>query len=216
MMSFLDSFSPASNLDRSMKNTIKLSIIGLAFSGILVSCDGGSDDNEQQNTFITPPTDPTNTTASNNNTSTPSTNGADPANQETYNAEVNTKINALRNSSGGLAPLIRESELDAVAAAHNISMRDSAPANANPIQISHDNFNARANQIFSLGYTSAGENVGGIRNYSASDVSQAFIDGWITSPGHLANINGDFTHTGIDVLVDPTDGTIYVTQMFAK
>jgi len=189
--------------------------LGLLFA--FTSCDGGSDDNNDQgsNVIITPPVDPTNTTASANNGGNDNS-AANVANQATFSNEVFTSINSERNSNGGLASLIRDNDLDAIAVAHNIAMRDSAPDNADPVRINHNNFEDRGNQTFAMGYTRFGENVGGHRNYPTSQVTNTFVNGWVNSPGHLTNILGDFTHTGIDVLVNPVDGTIYATQVFAK
>ncbi len=40
-------------------------------------------------------------------------------------------------------------------------------------------------------------------------------DDWMHSPGHRANIlNADFTHIGIGVSFDPTNGEIYMVQVF--
>ncbi len=178
--------------------------------GILSACEGGGDD-DNLTTFITPPADPTIATSTSGTTST---SGAVSANQNLYEAQVFTRINTERNSNS-LSPLTRSSQLDALAASHNIYMRQQAPANSTPIQISHDNAQSRANAAFGFGFTRFGENVAGIRGYAASDVSVTFVNNWIGSPGHFQNITGDFTHTGIDVLV-AADGTIYATQLFAK
>ena len=205
-----------------MKNSTKLFlspiILGINLSLLLSlsSCDSGGEEIEQNATIIvTPPADPSNTSASDDNGGNDDS-AAIADNQATYINQITIGVNTERNSNGGLAPLLREPNLDAMAAAHNIAMRDSAPVNADPIQINHNNYQDRADQVFGLGYSRFGENVGGIRGYATSQVSNAFINGWINSPGHLANILGDFTHTGVDVLVDPTDGTIYATQIFAK
>ncbi len=207
-----------------MKNTNKLLLspiylginLGLLFA--FTSCDSSDGDGDNvtgSNVIVTPPADPTNTSASANNGGNDNS-AANVANQATFINEVTTGVNTERNSNDGLSPLIRDNNLDAIAAAHNIAMRDSAPNNADPIQINHNNFQNRGNQTFALGYTRFGENVAGIRNYATAQVVPAFVNGWINSPGHAANILGDFTHTGIDILVNPTDGTIYATQVFAK
>lgn len=58
------------------------------------------------------------------------------------------------------------------------------------------------------GWTRAGENVA--MGYSYERVVQA----WADSPGHYANMTGDFTHIGIGYAV--VNGTPYYTQVFAK
>lgn len=195
---------------------ILLTPISLSLIFAITSCDGGSDDNSQTgNQIATPPENPTNTTASSNNTTT-DLSAANVGNQVIFANSITTNVNAVRNSNGGLTPLARNNNLDAIAAAHNVSMRDGAPANADPIQINHDGFESRGEQAFALGFTRFGENVGGLRNFPTSQVVSTFVDGWVNSPGHFKNIIGDYTETGVDVLVDPDDGTIYATQVFAR
>ncbi len=41
------------------------------------------------------------------------------------------------------------------------------------------------------------------------------MDDFMNSPGHKANILGDFTHTGI-AIVEREDGTDFITQIFVK
>jgi uncharacterized protein YkwD len=76
----------------------------------------------------------------------------------------------------------------------------------------HEGLEARAKQIRKqLGHIStAGENVAYGR-MSAKEV----VDGWLNSPGHRRNIEGDFTLTGIGCAEDKR-GVIYYTQIFTK
>jgi hypothetical protein len=53
-----------------------------------------------------------------------------------------------------------------------------------------------------------GENIAG--GYSTA---QAAFDGWMSSPGHKANIEGNYTKTGLGYYAGPTYGH-YWTQMF--
>jgi uncharacterized protein YkwD len=48
----------------------------------------------------------------------------------------------------------------------------------------------------------------------ADPVTQA-VEGWIDSPGHHANIKGNFDLTGIGV-VKNEQGEYYLTQLFVK
>jgi uncharacterized protein YkwD len=41
------------------------------------------------------------------------------------------------------------------------------------------------------------------------------VDGWLKSPGHKRNIEGDFTLTGIGIASDK-QGNIYFTQIFSR
>lgn len=61
------------------------------------------------------------------------------------------------------------------------------------------------------GWTRAGENI------AAGYALNSVVQGWIDSPGHRANLLGDFTHLGIGYVSQPgTRYTRYYTQVFAK
>ncbi|MDO6812364.1 CAP domain-containing protein [Tenacibaculum soleae] len=76
-------------------------------------------------------------------------------------------------------------------------------------KISHDNFDARFAQVRALvNAMSFAENVASKQN-SAQEV----VTGWLNSAGHRANIEGDYTHTGIGVLKNAS-GNYYFTQLF--
>lgn len=64
----------------------------------------------------------------------------------------------------------------------------------------------------------AGENIYGGSGQDISDVktiSRVIVDGWMTSPGHRANIlNPNYTHLGVGVSVQGKD--IRATQNFAQ
>lgn len=78
--------------------------------------------------------------------------------------------------------------------------------------VNHDDFVARSEDIIKvLGAKTVGENIA--YNYSTS---QAAFDAWLTSPGHKANIEGDFTNFGISIRTNPTNGTKYYTNIFVK
>ena len=76
----------------------------------------------------------------------------------------------------------------------------------------HDGFETRiANIKTSLGGgSSAGENVA--MGYTSA---QAVVDGWLNSPGHKANIEGNYNLTGISSY-KKADGAYYFTQIFLK
>ncbi|WP_150049763.1 CAP domain-containing protein [Methylomonas rhizoryzae] len=63
-----------------------------------------------------------------------------------------------------------------------------------------------------LGYLKIeGENVAAWSEYDES----LFVDGWVESPSHYANIvNPNFTHTVIAVYTDPATGWAAATQLF--
>lgn len=69
----------------------------------------------------------------------------------------------------------------------------------------------------SRGIARAGENIYGGRGQDCSDtktMSRVIVDGWMTSPGHRANIlNPDYTHLGVGVSL--RGNQIMATQNFA-
>ena len=78
--------------------------------------------------------------------------------------------------------------------------------------INHDYFQQRADNLIEvLGATRVAENIA--YNYQAPESA---ISAWLNSPGHKANIEGDFTHFGISITVDEITGKKYYTNMFIK
>lgn len=107
-------------------------------------------------------------------------------------------INEARWSQGSTG-LVRNSAMDAVAA-------DWAAALANSGALAHNpNY---SNQIPG-GWISAGENVA--QGYGGGS---AMHEGWMNSPGHRANILGDFTDVGIAYL--EAGGTTWGVEVFAN
>jgi uncharacterized protein YkwD len=60
-----------------------------------------------------------------------------------------------------------------------------------------------------VGWSAMAENVG------AGTHPPAIQDSFLSSPIHLANVLGNYTHMGIGVVVDRA-GTVWVTQRFAR
>ena len=78
--------------------------------------------------------------------------------------------------------------------------------------VNHDDFVARSQDIMNvLGAKTVAENIA--YNYSTA---QAAFDAWLKSPGHKANIEGDFNHFGISIRINPTNGIKYYTNIFVK
>lgn len=78
--------------------------------------------------------------------------------------------------------------------------------------VNHDYFEARSNNIIQvLGAVKVGENIA----YNFSTPNSA-LHAWLNSPGHKANIDGDYTHFGISITVNPETGKKYYTNMFMK
>ena len=78
--------------------------------------------------------------------------------------------------------------------------------------VNHDYFNQRAENIIEvLGAVKVGENIA--YNFSTPN---AALYAWLKSPGHKANLDGDYSHFGISITVNPTNGKKYYTNMFMK
>ncbi len=77
--------------------------------------------------------------------------------------------------------------------------------------LSHSFFDERATKIANrTGAEFVAENVS--RNY---DTMTEILDGWIDSPNHKKNLEGNFNYSAISIQPD-TDGKLYVTQMFYR
>jgi uncharacterized protein YkwD len=105
--------------------------------------------------------------------------------------------NAIRVGVG-LRPLVRNADLDRVAAAWARKQWENGTMSHNP------NFST---QIPS-GWSRAGENVA--KGYTYLQV----VPAWKASPGHYANMTNDYTSIGIGYFEQ--DGRRYWTQLFAK
>jgi uncharacterized protein YkwD len=79
------------------------------------------------------------------------------------------------------------------------------------VKFGHDGFNTRAKAIQKdVGAMEIGENVA-----SGHMTAREVVDGWLKSPGHKKNIEGDFVLTGIGYAQDK-NGDIYFTQIFSR
>ncbi|MBC7523408.1 MAG: CAP domain-containing protein [Flavobacterium sp.] len=77
--------------------------------------------------------------------------------------------------------------------------------------VNHDYFEERSNNIIAvLGAVKVGENIA----YNFSTPNSALY-AWLQSPGHKANLDGDYTHFGIAIAVNAA-GKKYYTNMFMK
>jgi len=77
--------------------------------------------------------------------------------------------------------------------------------------LNHDLFEQRSQDIIqALGAVKVNENVA----YNFITPSSA-LHAWLKSPGHKANIEGDFTHFGISIR-ENADGKKYYTNIFIK
>ena len=119
--------------------------------------------------------------------------------------EILLYVNADRKQQG-LAPLTLNETESAIAAKHSHNMA------TGKVALGHDGLSARAKAIGKAlgGIQAVGENVA-----SGQMTAREVVDGWLHSPGHKRNIEGDFTLTGIGYARD-RKGMIYFTQIFSK
>lgn len=107
------------------------------------------------------------------------------------------RLNALRVDSG-LAAIARE---------HSAAMA------AGRVPMGHDGFSARADRVERLlAYHEIAENVA-MNDYGAGRTVRVAVDGWLKSPHHLENIEGDFNLTGVGI-ARSHEGAFYYTQLF--
>jgi uncharacterized protein YkwD len=122
----------------------------------------------------------------------------------TFENETLTLINNYRLSIG-LNALAKSDYISYKAEEHNNYMI------ANNV-VNHNDFVARSEDIMkTLGAKYVTENVA--YNYNTP---QAVLDAWLSSEGHKANLEGNYTHFGLSVRENPTTGKKYYTNIFAK
>ncbi len=93
----------------------------------------------------------------------------------------------------------------------SLALKHSEDMAEGKVKFGHDGFSSRAKTIQKkLGSTEIGENVA-----SGSMTAREVVDGWLNSPGHKKNIEGNFTFTGIGWARDKK-GEIYFTQIFSR
>lgn len=119
-----------------------------------------------------------------------------PSSMATSHEQISAKeVIRLHNeyrASKGLPPLTENAMLDASAAAKAADMDEKEYwAHDSPTGKTPWDFIDEAGYV----YSKAGENLG--QNFSTS---KAMVDAWILSPGHEANMSGDFTDIGVAVL----------------
>jgi hypothetical protein len=112
-------------------------------------------------------------------------------------AEFFSLMNSAR-ASAGLAPLTADSSLTSYARSHTATMIASGTI-----------FHSGGLGSITSGWTRMGENVG--MGPTPSIIHQAFM----ASPGHRANILGDYNFAGIGADTSP-NGTTFVTLVFMK
>ncbi|MEH1944720.1 MAG: CAP domain-containing protein [Nostoc sp.] len=123
-------------------------------------------------------------------------------------AQEQSVFNQINNyrASQGLAKLTRNSAIDNQARIHSQNMANGT------VPFGHTGFSERVRAI-GISYRGAAENVAYNQGYS--DPATKAVQGWLKSPGHLANIRGNYDKTGIGV-VKNSRGEIYFTQIFLR
>ena len=78
--------------------------------------------------------------------------------------------------------------------------------------VNHDDFVARSENIIKvLGAIKVSENVA--YNYNNSN---SVLNAWLNSPDHKKNLDGEYTHIGISISINPANGKKYYTNMFMR
>jgi uncharacterized protein YkwD len=125
-------------------------------------------------------------------------------NPDTMETEILKYVNEDR-AAHGLSFLQMNVMESSLASGHSHNMA------AGKVKFGHEGFNKRAKIIQKeLGSTEIGENVA-----SGPLTARQVVDGWLHSPGHKKNIEGNFTLTGIGYAPDKK-GDIYFTQIFSR
>lgn len=120
---------------------------------------------------------------------------------------IHQQVNQYRQSQN-LPSLTLNSAISAQARKHSEAMAQGQ------VPFSHEGFKQRIEAISNvISYRSAGENVAFNQGYS--DPATVAVRGWLKSPGHLKNIQGQFDLTGIGVAKN-SKGEYYFTQIFLK
>ncbi len=118
-----------------------------------------------------------------------------------------TRVNDYR-ASKGLVGLRWNESIAEQARRHSLDMASGVTA------FGHDGFDRRVHDFAkSAPWTGVAENVFMLRNLP--DPAGVAVGGWIDSPGHRRNMEGDYDLTGIGV-ARAEDGSLYFTQIFVK
>ena len=137
-----------------------------------------------------------------NNTNQVAANSMDTAAIE---QSIFNQINNYRVSQG-LPALTRNSAIDNQARIHSQNMANGT------VPFGHNGFSQRLNAT-GVSYRGGAENVAYNQGYN--DPATKAVQGWLKSPGHLANIRGNYNLTGIGVAKN-SQGAIYFTQIFIR
>ena len=139
-------------------------------------------------------------------TSTKTTSSASSSTNEQMVADILQLVNNHRRSEG-LSALTLNNIISTEAEKHSQRMASGRTP------LGHDGFDARVQSI--------SKQIGGSISRSAENVAygsrtaQQVVSGWLNSPGHRQNIEGQFNLTGIGVARN-SKGEWYYTQLFIR
>jgi uncharacterized protein YkwD len=121
-------------------------------------------------------------------------------------ATVVRLVNAHRTGRRQRA-LVADTSLARIARDHS---RDMA---VRRVSFGHDGFDDRVKEAEArYDFSEIAENVA-LNNYARPRTVTVAVDGWLHSPHHLANIEGNFDRTGVGI-ARAANGTYYFTQLF--
>ncbi|GBF82627.1 CAP domain-containing protein [Aphanothece sacrum] len=119
--------------------------------------------------------------------------------------EINRRVNQYRLSKN-LPPLQMNAQMSYVARQYSQKMANKTAT------FSHDGFEGRAKTIGAkIPYQTFAENLAYIKGYP--DLASVAVKGWINSPGHRKNMEGNFNLTGVGIAKN-SEGEYYFTQLF--
>ncbi|MGE5658785.1 MAG: CAP domain-containing protein [Actinomycetota bacterium] len=120
---------------------------------------------------------------------------------------IQQQVNQYRTSRQ-LSPLTLDPRITEQARIHSQNMANGK------VPFSHQGFEQRIQAIGrSLAYNAAAENVA--FNLGFSDPARQAVQGWIKSPGHRENMEGNYNLTGIGIAKN-AKGEYYFTQLFIR
>jgi len=138
---------------------------------------------------------------------TPTSKAASSSPHSALEQSVHQQINQYRQEHK-LPPLTLDPRISEQARAHSQAMA------SGKVPFSHQGFEQRVAAINRvIPYRASAENVAFNLGYS-NPVQQA-VQGWIKSPGHRINIEGEYNLTGIGI-VKNAKGEYYFTQIFIR
>ena len=137
----------------------------------------------------------------------PASKAASPSSYSALEKSIHQQINQYRQSLK-LPPLALDPRISKQARAHSQAMASGR------VPFGHQGFEQRIKLISRvIPYLQASENVAFNKGYS--NPTQQAVEGWINSPSHRINIEGQYNLTGIGV-VKNAKGEYYFTQIFIR